>query len=52
MVRKNMLLFVMLLFIITFSWEMFFTSGLDFFFEDFGAFHLDKQEYPLKLKLL
>jgi len=47
MSRKKTILFTMFLFIIAFSWQMFFTSGLDFIWEDYAAFQLDKQIYPL-----
>lgn len=45
--RKKTILFTILLFIMAFSWQMFFTYGLDFIWEDFAAFQLDKQAYPL-----
>ena len=38
---------IILIFALAFAWGLFFTCGLDFFWEDFEFFHLDKEQYPI-----
>lgn len=48
MIKKNKTLHItILVFAAAFMWELFFTYGFDFFWEDFAFYHLDKIEHPL-----
>lgn len=51
MILKNKItICVVVVFIMVFLWGLFLTFGLPFFWEDFHFYHLDKEEYPVKIE--